>query len=467
MEHIQTLEQKIDYLRKTLQEKENELFEMKRNWMPMQPNSTQPEFTTLYSRNENVTKVQYGNKLPKWAIERYSRQILLPDIGVVGQEKLCNAKVLIVGAGGLGCPAAVYLAGAGIGEIGIIDYDKVDITNIHRQILHGECDQDKSKAESAAETLKSINSNIKITPYMVQLDSTNALEIMSKYDVVLDCTDNVPTRYLLNDACVMTKLPLISGSALKMEGQLTVYGYRSQGNIEKEVYQGPCYRCVFPQPPPAETVGSCSANGVAGPIPGVIGALQALEAIKLLVGHKYEKLLVERLLIFDGDDVTFRTVKLRSRNLSCPVCSENPEITKLIDYEVFCKSQAKEKDVDLQILTPECRISAQKLKELLESSDKRHLLIDVRNEEEFNMCRIDGAVNYPIEQLHGTKVEEIKKMVHENSQVTFICRRGNDSQIAAKMVLDHINEDHKEKIKDLIGGLHSWSENIDHEFPVY
>ncbi|XP_013163520.1 PREDICTED: adenylyltransferase and sulfurtransferase MOCS3 isoform X3 [Papilio xuthus] len=345
MEQIQRLEQEIDHLRKTLQEKENELFEMKRNWMPMESNDTQPEFTTLYSRNEsNVGKVQYGDKLPKWAIERYSRQILLPDIGVAGQEKLCKAKVLIVGAGGLGCPAAVYLAGAGVGEIGIIDYDKVDLTNIHRQILHAECDQNKSKAVSAAETLKSINSNIKITPYMLQLDSSNALDIISKYDVILDCTDNVPTRYLLNDACVMNKLPLISGSALKMEGQLTIYGYRSGRNQnEKELYQGGCYRCLFPNPPPAETVGSCSANGVAGPIPGVIGALQSLEAIKLIVGQTRDKLLVERFLIFDGDDVTFRTVKLRSRDPNCPMCSENPKITNLIDYEVFCKSQAKEK----------------------------------------------------------------------------------------------------------------------------
>ncbi|XP_013163518.1 PREDICTED: adenylyltransferase and sulfurtransferase MOCS3 isoform X1 [Papilio xuthus] len=471
MEQIQRLEQEIDHLRKTLQEKENELFEMKRNWMPMESNDTQPEFTTLYSRNEsNVGKVQYGDKLPKWAIERYSRQILLPDIGVAGQEKLCKAKVLIVGAGGLGCPAAVYLAGAGVGEIGIIDYDKVDLTNIHRQILHAECDQNKSKAVSAAETLKSINSNIKITPYMLQLDSSNALDIISKYDVILDCTDNVPTRYLLNDACVMNKLPLISGSALKMEGQLTIYGYRSGRNQnEKELYQGGCYRCLFPNPPPAETVGSCSANGVAGPIPGVIGALQSLEAIKLIVGQTRDKLLVERFLIFDGDDVTFRTVKLRSRDPNCPMCSENPKITNLIDYEVFCKSQAKEKDLDLQILPSENRITAFQLKEELGNSSmkQRHLLIDVRNEAEFNMCRIDGAVNYPIEQFRDAKVDEVLKMIDENSKVTFICRRGNDSQIAAKIILDKGNEDHKGKIKDLIGGLHSWSEYIDHDFPVY
>ncbi|XP_052748326.1 uncharacterized protein LOC113514767 isoform X2 [Galleria mellonella] len=239
----------------------------------------------------------------------------------------------------------MYLAGAGIGEIGIVDYDAVELTNIHRQILHREGDQHMSKAESAAQTLRSINSRITITPYNVQLASSNAMDIASRYDVVLDCTDNVPSRYLLNDLCVMSKKPLISGSALKMEGQLTVYGYRSEKNTnEKDApYIGPCYRCVFPSPPPPEAVGSCSANGVAGPVPGLIGCLQALEAIKYIVGHTHGQLLVERMLLFDGEDSSFRTVKLRARNPQCAVCSENATISQLVDYEAFCKAQAKEK----------------------------------------------------------------------------------------------------------------------------
>ncbi|CAH2064989.1 unnamed protein product, partial [Iphiclides podalirius] len=346
MDRIQCLEKEISDLRKILQEKENELYEMKSNWMPAQPNNLHQNRSARCEPNlKNVTRVHYGDKLPKWAIERYSRQILLPDIGVQGQEKVCAAKVLVVGAGGLGCPASIYLAGAGVGEIGIVDYDSVDLTNIHRQILHGEGDQNTSKVESAAQALRNINSKIKITPYNMQLDSNNALDIVSGYQVVLDCSDNVPTRYLLNDICAMAKLPLISGSALKMEGQLTVYGYRAAVNPNEGdmMYQGPCYRCLFPHPPPAEAVGSCSSNGVMGPVPGVIGALQAMEAIKLIVGQTHEKLLVGRLLMFDGEDVTFKTVKLRPRNIECAACSETPSITEPIDYEAFCNAQAKEK----------------------------------------------------------------------------------------------------------------------------
>ncbi|KAM3955212.1 adenylyltransferase and sulfurtransferase MOCS3-like [Aphomia sociella] len=347
MDRINKLEKEITDLRKILSSKEKDLYELKKELIQVSQQQTNIQIQTdgQYQSHNCPGKTHCGDKLPKWAIERYSRQILLPDIGVSGQERLCSAKVLVVGAGGLGCPAAMYLAGAGVGEIGIVDYDAVDLTNIHRQILHGECDQNMSKAESAAQTLRSINSKITVTPYNVQLTSTNALEISSRYDIVLDCSDNVPTRYLLNDLCVMSKIPLISGSALKLEGQLTIYGYRAEKNTnEKELsYIGPCYRCVFPSPPPAAAVGSCSANGVAGPVPGVIGCLQALEAIKYIVGHTHRQLLVERMLLFDGEDSSFRTVKLRTRNPQCAACSDNPTISQLLDYEVFCKAQAKEK----------------------------------------------------------------------------------------------------------------------------
>ncbi|XP_045509224.1 adenylyltransferase and sulfurtransferase MOCS3 [Colias croceus] len=463
MDIVSKLEKEILEIRKKLECKEQELIDVKEKMGTAQINSKNGDLDKT-----NSLKVQFGDSIPKWAIERYSRQILLPDIGVSGQEKLMKGKLLIVGAGGLGCPAAVYLAGAGVGEIGIVDYDTVDITNIHRQFLHTEKEQNISKAESAANSLRSINSRIKVTPYKVQLDSSNALEIASQYDAILDCTDNVPTRYMLSDVAVIAKIPLISGSALKMEGQLTIYGYRGQGPDDKS---GPCYRCVFPRPPPPEAVGSCSANGVAGPVPGAIGALQALEAIKLLVGHTRDKLLVERMLIFDGEDMSFRTVKLRARNIQCPSCSENPTITKLVDYEMFCSAQANDKDLHLDILPPENRISATELAAKMTDNnnlDKRHLLVDVRSEPEFNMCCIDGAVNYPIDNLYkdnlNALLEEIRKCT---SHVTFICRRGNDSQVAAKRVLDVIEDKHKNKIKDLTGGLHAWSKYIDHDFPVY
>ncbi|XP_028173680.1 adenylyltransferase and sulfurtransferase MOCS3 isoform X2 [Ostrinia furnacalis] len=473
MDRITSLENEIANLRRTLQEKENELYELRKEYTLQQTN-TEAFNLNPQSNANNVFKTNMGDKLTKLDIVRYSRQILLPDIGVTGQEKLCAAKVLVVGAGGLGCPAAMYLAGAGVGQIGIVDYDKVDLTNIHRQILHTEADQNDSKAVSATKSLRSINSHIKVQPYNVQLDSTNALDIASRYDVVLDCTDNVPTRYLLNDACAITKLPLISGSALKMEGQLTVYGYRAlkNSNEKDQSYIGPCYRCVFPTPPPPETVGSCSANGVAGPVPGAIGCLQALEAIKLIVGQTHEKLLVERMLLFDGEDMTFRTVKLRGRNANCAGCSEQPAVSQLIDYEAFCKSQATEKDLDLNILPSFRRISPPSLSRYLtEGEDLQHtrpLLVDVRSAAEFNMCRIEGTVNWPSDSLRGGRLVELLDEVRRCARkVVFICRRGNDSQIAAQAVIDAIEDPHKDKIADLKGGLHAWSKEVDNNFPIY
>ncbi|KAJ2942459.1 hypothetical protein O0L34_g16065 [Tuta absoluta] len=466
MDRIRALELDIAAIRKTLAVKEKQLYELKKEWISA-TNTISEDPLAAGEPHAVSTGFQRLEKLPKWAIERYSRQILLPDIGVRGQEKLCSAKVLVVGAGGLGCPAALYLAGAGVGEIGIVDYDTVDVTNLHRQVLHGERDQNMDKVASAANALRNINSRITITPYNCQLDASNALEIVSKHDIVLDCTDNVPTRYLLNDACVLAKLPLISGSALKLEGQITIYGYRAENNPEEKEksYLGPCYRCVFPTPPPAETVGSCSANGVAGPVPGLIGAMQALEAIKYIVGHTHDKLLVGRMTLFDGEDTTFTNVRLRPQNPECPACSKSPTITKLIDYETFCKAQAKEKDLDLKILPPENRIAAPELANKLSNrEDTRHLLIDVRSEAEFNMCSIEGAVNYPLDKLLTSYVAE---EVTNGREVTFVCRRGNDSQLAAQKVLDQLEEPYRQHVKDLTGGLHAWAKLVDEDFPVY
>ncbi|KAJ0169622.1 hypothetical protein K1T71_014807 [Dendrolimus kikuchii] len=390
-------------------------------------------------------------------ILQYSRQILLPEIGVQGQKRICEAKVLIVGAGGLGCPAALYLAGAGVGEIGIVDYDSVDITNIHRQVLHGERDEHMSKAESAARTLRSINSHIKIQTYNLQLGPSNAMAIAKRYDLVLHCTDNVPTRYLLNDLCVLSKLPLISGSALKMEGQLTIYGYRANGNTSNKMdsYAGPCYRCLFPTPPPPEAVGSCSANGVAGPIPGVIGVLQALEAVKYIVGYNQTQLLVERLLLFDGDYLTFRNVQLRPRNPQCAACSDNPTIIQLKDYEVMCKMQAKEKNLELHILPAENRITPSQLAEDMNNAKavlQSHLLVDVRSEAEFQMCRIDGSVNYPIEKLRGEKLdqllEEIKKCCNQEITFVFVCT-SNQKNLRAYLVFQKLHTRHFRNFKDI------------------
>ncbi|PZC70840.1 hypothetical protein B5X24_HaOG214808 [Helicoverpa armigera] len=345
MEQLNALENEIKELRKTLMEKEREFEKLRKELF-----INQTEISPGLQSKETESMVKCG-QLPKWAIERYSRQILLRDIGVSGQARICQARVLIVGAGGLGCPAAMYLAAAGVGEIGIIDYDVVEITNIHRQILHYEHDENTSKAESAAATLRSINSRIKVTPYNVQLDSKNALEIAAHYDVILDCTDNVPTRYLLSDLSCLTKLPLISGSALKMEGQLTIYGYRSDTHtlqksisIRRAAHTGVHVTAAcFPRPPRLTRWARAQPHGVAGPVPGLIGTLQAMEAIKCILDVSPRKLLVERMFIFDAEDMTAKTVQLRKRNSMCAACSDSPTITHLVDYEAYCKAPANDK----------------------------------------------------------------------------------------------------------------------------
>ncbi|XP_063899455.1 adenylyltransferase and sulfurtransferase MOCS3 [Helicoverpa armigera] len=462
MEQLNALENEIKELRKTLMEKEREFEKLRKELF-----TNQTEISPGLQSKETESMVKCG-QLPKWAIERYSRQILLRDIGVSGQARICQARVLVVGAGGLGCPAAMYLAAAGVGEIGIIDYDVVEITNIHRQILHYEHDENISKAESAAATLRSINSRIKVTPYNVQLDSKNALEIAKHYDVILDCTDNVPTRYLLSDLSCLTKLPLISGSALKMEGQLTIYGYRSDTHTVQKgsTYRGPCYRCVFPSPPAPDAVGSCSAHGVAGPVPGLIGTLQAMEAIKCILDVSPRKLLVERMFIFDAEDMTARTVQLRKRNSMCAACSDSPTITHLVDYEAYCKAPANDKELDLHIL-PKCnRISAPEVSQLLKEKVDPYI-VDVRADAEYQMCHIIGANNWPIERLNGENLDRLMKVVEDKEIVVFICRRGNDSQLAAKMVLDMLATDERHKVRDVIGGLHAWASDVDNTFPIY
>ena len=257
-------------------------------------------------------------------VVRYSRHIIMKDIGGKGQRKLLEAKVLLVGAGGLGSPAAIYLAAAGVGTLGIIDFDAVDLTNLQRQILHRTVDVGQPKTESAARTLNALNPDVKVVGYPLQLTSENALDILGGYDVILNCSDNFPTRYLVNDACVILGKPLVDGSILQFEGQLTVH-YSAAG--------GPCYRCLFPVPPPPGEVPSCAQAGVLGVLPGVIGSLQALEAIKLILG--IGEPLVSRLLIFEGLMLDFTTVTIR-RDPGCPVCGDHPTITQLIDYEAFC-----------------------------------------------------------------------------------------------------------------------------------
>ncbi|ESO83505.1 hypothetical protein LOTGIDRAFT_133196 [Lottia gigantea] len=397
-------------------------------------------------------------------ISRYSRQLILPEIGVQGQIRLKNSKILIVGAGGLGCPAAIYLSAAGVGILGIVDYDEVEISNLHRQILHAESRVGLPKSQSAFITCHGLNSKVDFVPYHLALDSSNALQIISKYDIVLDATDNVATRYLLNDACVLADKPLVSGSALRFEGQLTVYNHD----------KGPCYRCLYPKPPPPETVTNCSDGGVLGVVPGIIGCLQALEAIKIAAGISTS--FSERMLLFDGIDGLFRNIRLRGRQVNCPICGDNPTITKLIDYEEFCGAKATDKDKDISLLQENQRLSSKEYKRLLVNKTP-HILIDVRQPVELDICQLPNpnTINIPVSHLKKEeKMKEVKTSIDQlnsNCDITVpiivVCRRGNDSQAAVNELKNILSDKDNITIQDIRGGLHAWAKQVDPNFPVY
>lgn len=400
-------------------------------------------------------------------IMRYSRQLLLPDLGVRGQLNLSKTSVLIVGCGGLGCPLAQYLTAAGIGRLGLLDYDDVELSNLHRQVLHGEQNQGQAKALSAANAVKRLNSTIDCIPYHLQLSPENALQLIQQYDIVADCSDNVPTRYLVNDACVLSGKPLVSASALRMDGQLTVYNYRG----------GPCYRCLYPSPPPPETVTNCSDGGVLGVVPGIMGCLQALEVIKIASGQGSS--CGQQLLMFDAQDARFRSIKLRPKQAGCAVCGEKPSVTQLVDYEAFCGSAATDKCQKLHLLSKDQRITVQDYKSILDNACP-HLLLDVRPLVEVDICHLPFSHNIPLSSLEEMKSEclqllrariaRLKQQMENDSRppVYVICKQGNDSQKAVQVLekmsgseMDHVI------VKDISGGLMAWARTIDHTFPQY
>ncbi|GAB1601309.1 adenylyltransferase and sulfurtransferase MOCS3-like [Argonauta hians] len=386
------------------------------------------------------------------AISRYSRQLILPEIGVKGQKKLSKSSVLIVGAGGLGCPAAIYLAAAGIGKLGVVDYDDVELSNLHRQILHTEKRTGSSKSVSLVTSCAQLNSSVQYIPYHLQLNSTNAIEIIQHYDIVVDASDNVATRYLVNDACVISGKPLVSGSALRYEGQLTVYNHDG----------GPCYRCLFPQPPLPETVTNCSDGGVLGVIPGTIGCLQALEVIKIACGLPSS--LKQHLLLFDGMDCTFRKVKLRPHQQNCTVCGDESK-PQLIDYEQFCGSRANDKGARTSVLSSEHRLSATDYKTMLEQHWP-HILVDVRQPVELEICSLPKkAINIPMSDIRNT--EKIKSLLpedyHQCGSMVVVCHHGNDSQIAVQKLQETFPN---QIVKDIRGGISAWAQLIPN-FPQY
>ncbi len=377
---------------------------------------------------------------------RYGRQMILPEIGKEGQLRLKAAKVLVIGAGGLGCPALAYLAGAGIGTIGIVDADEIDLSNCHRQILHSFRDLNCKKVDSAAKYINSLNSNVKLRLFPQALCSDNALSTIEPFDIVLDCTDNQETRYLISDACVISGKPLVSGSALKMDGQLAVYNLRT----------GPCYRCLFPKPTPVEIVQTCGEAGILGPVVGVIGVLQALETIKLLVSRSEDYLPV--LTLFSAFAIPqFRTIKLRSKKKSCIACGDDTRITRDMitsgsyDYQQFCSPNSI-----TNALRDTKNISALELANM-KSQTPSITIIDTRDETQFGICHIPGSSNIPLAKLADIQFDKFSQPVY------LVCRLGNDSRQAVSELSNRYPELEFVNIEE---GLAGWAKE-DPMFPVY
>ncbi|XP_070384106.1 adenylyltransferase and sulfurtransferase MOCS3 isoform X2 [Dermacentor albipictus] len=390
--------------------------------------------------------------LKKDDVSRYSRQMLLPGFGVQGQKALKSASVLIVGAGGLGCPCAAYLAAAGVGRIGIVDFDAVEKSNLHRQILHSEAKVGMSKVDSLVLALRQLNSQPEYVHHSAVLDSSNVFDIVGRYQVVVDASDNAATRYLVNDACMCLGRPLVSGSALRWEGQLTVYGYRG----------GPCYRCLFPQPPPTSTVTNCSEGGVIGMVPGVIGCMQALEVVKIVTG--YGDVCSGKLLLFDGADARWRHVKIRGKLPDCAVCANPSTAPAVQDYTAWCGTGPTNKCCGLSVLPKELRISCQDLRDRLLTNQPSCLLLDVRPKCQFEMCHLPKSLNIPLEQLDN-ELDSLEKRLAQKTEVVVICRRGNDSQLAVEKLRQAWNQ--AVKVCDVRGGLEAWARTVDPDFPIY
>jgi molybdopterin/thiamine biosynthesis adenylyltransferase/rhodanese-related sulfurtransferase/molybdopterin converting factor small subunit len=378
--------------------------------------------------------------LSKDEILRYSRHLIMPEVGMEGQLKLKAAKVALIGTGGLGAPLGMYLAAAGIGRIGLVDFDVVDFTNLQRQVIHGTKDVGKKKLDSAAETMLDINPYVEIDRHEVALTSENALEILKDYDIVVDGTDNFPTRYLVNDACVLLKKPNVYGSIFRFEGQATIFAYPG----------GPCYRCLYPEPPPPGLVPSCAEGGVLGILPGTVGLIQATETVKLILG--IGEPLIGRLVLYDALAMRFRELKLR-RNPECPVCGDHPTITKLIDYQEFCgipNQSHEEKPMEGDIEPTE-------VKAKIDRGD-RFVLIDVREPHEYQICNIPQAKLIPLGDL--------PKRVNELSSADEIVAHCKSGMRSAKAV-DFLKQAGFKKVRNMKGGILAWSDKVDPSVPKY
>ena len=385
-------------------------------------------------------------KLTNEEVQRYSRHLIMPEVGMEGQLKLKAARVLCVGTGGLGSPLAMYLAAAGVGTLGLVDFDVVDASNLHRQVIHHTKDVGRPKLDSAEEKVNGINPNVTVKKFETKLTSANALEIFKDFNIVVDGTDNFPTRYLVNDACVLTGKPNVYGSIFRFEGQASVFATK----------EGPCYRCVYPEPPPPGMVPSCAEGGVLGILPGLVGLIQATEAIKLILGSGEP--LVGRLLLVDALAMRFREMKLR-KNPDCPMCSEKRTITKLIDYEEFCglrpgANATKPEEKKMPNALPE--MTVEELKAKMDAKDD-FFLLDVREPNEYQICNLGGTL------IPMGDVPKRQQELDPEKHIVVHCRSG----VRSGKVVDFLRQQGFEKVQNLAGGILAWADRIDRNMPKY
>jgi molybdopterin/thiamine biosynthesis adenylyltransferase/rhodanese-related sulfurtransferase len=379
-------------------------------------------------------------KLSKEEVQRYSRHLIMPEVGLEGQLKLKRARVLTIGTGGLGAPLGLYLAAAGVGHLGLVDFDVVDASNLQRQVTFTTGDVGKPKSEAAQARLKALNPFIDIVSYETRLTSENALDLFRDYDIIVDGTDNFPTRFLVNDACILLGKPNVYGSIFRFEGQATVFGNPG----------GPCYRCLYPEPPPPGLVPSCAEGGVLGVLPGIVGSIQAMETIKLILG--VGEPLVGRLLLFDALAMRFRELKLK-RNPECPVCGDHPTLKKLIDYEEFCGIRGEEAPAMTDGIS---EITATDLKKRLDHGDKLFIL-DVREPHEYQICNLNGKL-IPLGEL-PRRVNELDSSV----EMVVHCRSGKRSADA----IHFLQQAGFKKLLNLKGGVLAWADEVDPRMPKY
>ncbi|KAI1213841.1 adenylyltransferase [Annulohypoxylon truncatum] len=480
---------KAEQLRDKIAQAERELQDLRRQLAELESSTrdanTEQGFDSVADPNQSAgTPLDWKWPLKEEEYSRYGRQLILPTVGIKGQLNLKSSAVLIVGAGGLGCPAAAYLAGAGVGTLGVVDGDTVEISNLHRQIAHSTSRVGMTKVDSLVEYCHGLNPEVTYIPHREHLTPQNAESIVSKYDLVLDCTDHPTSRYLISDICVLLRKTLVSASALRTDGQLIVLNNppAAQGATDG----GPCYRCVFPKPPPADSVVSCGEGGILGPIVGVMGVLQALEAIKLIaagIGKEASSISKEpanpSLLLFSATSATpFRSIRMRSRRPNCFACSSDSALTLKelksgsLDYVQFCGVTSP-----VNVLKPEERITVTEYNDILaKQPDKKHLLLDVREREHFNIGSIPGAINVPFSSLQSrnksttnndsSRPEYIPESLPADAPIYVVCRVGNDSQLVTQRLKEMgLDRDGARFVGDIKGGMLAWKHEVDKTMP--